>query len=202
MYHPDQNNFFNIRFHFAGFSGFGHELSGQGWEISCFRSMEFGSYKFVLRHRSCCLYGYGDLAMDYMMSKRFESYRESNTRNVYIEMISGGTEIRAMSHSVNDGLNFVRKHSDQFYPVDVSSYQFVTAQQIFDGVAFAKINVSEDFEIYLNKKDEKEILNLLFSKQDHKQKEIRQNERRRSWQNGQEPFKIDAEPAKALLRVV
>lgn len=46
---------------------------------------------------------------------------------------------------------------------------------------FKQVQVSEDFEIYLNQKDEAEILEYVLKRQDPKQREIRKNKRRREW---------------------
>ena len=69
-------------------------------------------------------------------------------------------------------------------PVDMRP-TFVAAETlaIEDFAVFKPIHVAEDFEIYLNKKDESEILDLLLKKQDPRQKEIRENRRHRAWQD-------------------
>lgn len=112
-----------------------------------------------------------------------------------------------MAHGTNKvvvqrGMSSFSSMNDMSSPIDFTQRTMMSVHEMFYGIPWAKVNVSEDFEIYLNKKDEKEILDLLLSKQDHKQKEIRQNERRRSWESGQEMSDIKIEPAKALLRVV
>ena len=46
----------------------------------------------------------------------------------------------------------------------------------------------ENFEIYINQKDEQELLDILLKKQNIKQKEIRQNQKRREYEAGNEGY--------------
>jgi hypothetical protein len=64
------------------------------------------------------------------------------------------------------------------------------AKDLRDFAMFKPIK-GEDFEIYINEKDEAEILELLLKKQDPKQKEIRQREKRRQYEQGDEALLIE-----------
>lgn len=72
-----------------------------------------------------------------------------------------------------------------FLPIDATP-QLVEIGKEFnltDISVFKSINVGNDFEIYLSKKDEIEIMEFLIKKQDKKQKEIRKNRRHAAWKN-------------------
>lgn len=54
-----------------------------------------------------------------------------------------------------------------------------------DFALFKPIKASDDFELYIHEKDEKEILDIILKKQDSRQKEIKQNMKRRAYQEEQ-----------------
>ena len=80
------------------------------------------------------------------------------------------------------------RHMPAFQPIDARpEFHAEREVDLTDIALFKPVNVSEDFEVYLNKKDEAEILDLLLKKQDPKQKEIREARRHRAWREVHNP---------------
>lgn len=172
-----------------------------GWEVSCSRMYDhFDRYKFYLRHENACLYGFGEGSLNLYRSSGDNPFREMN---VYCTMTHGTNRLEIRGD--NPARAFFGREADisSAYAMDLGVRKITTVEEIYQGIPFAKVQVSENFEIYLNKKDEAEILDLLISKQDLKQKEIRQNERRRAFsETGRELSEFKNEEAKALVRIV
>lgn len=177
-----------IKVLFAGFESNTLQLQNSGWQISIEQEMSHRTYGYDLRlamkHEKCALLA---LSNTITLSGRELSHSIRCDRNYYatpavltdpdffFEIIYVSPKIDCM---------IVPMQTASFNAVDarpqIIEHDKVDLEQI---AMFKPVNVSEDFEIYLNKKDEADILKLLLEKQDPKQKEIRENRRKRAWRD-------------------
>ena len=70
--------------------------------------------------------------------------------------------------------------------------QMKEIKNLTDFAVFKPIK-TENFEIYINQKDENEILELLLKKQDAKQAEIRKNQKRRDYMSSNDGMIVDSD---------
>lgn len=201
MYDFDKSLFIDITFHLSGFTAKGYHLMQGGWEVSCSRMHNYyDTYQFYLRHENACLYGFGEGSFKSIRNQGDNPFREMH---VHCTMTHGTNRVEV--RGTDPMIAMFGRSADiaSAFAVDLGARKVTTVEDIYKGIPFAKVQVSENFEIYLNKKDEAEILDLLISKQDLKQKEIRQNERRRAFNEpGRELSEFKNEEAKALVRIV
>ena len=196
--------FHNIEFHFLGFKGRGAELQSHGWEFTASKHHQADCYEpliaFFLSHDSLGLRGYSDFhdTRSIFNAHGSQSLMGINTNQpVMIQEI--------VSKDYNRGMRYIPKTGAllanlEHTPIDFSETvgRSTSIQEIMEGIPFAKVNLDNNFEIYLNEKDEKEIMQIVLDKQDNKQKEIRENMRRRDRFSGE----VKPAEARAILKVV
>lgn len=197
----------NLSFYFLGFKGKGIELQQAGWEFTVSQhEMHYGEAKlaFYMSHDSIGLSGFSP----YQDVRSLLSVGEEGTfmgvecnQPVYIQQITS-IESRSFFRSSPDFSSLSMAKDSDFFPIDFreTAGRETSIQEIMTGIPFAKVNLENNFEIYLGKKDEKEIMDLILRKQDLKQQEIRHNAKRREFRDSSR--KIKQAEAGALLKVV
>lgn len=170
--------------HFAGFESDTLRLQNAGWQLSVEQDRDIytGCYAIHLvgKHEGAATFMYcNPVRLD--PGELFHSYREHG----YPKHI----EFHVAHVAPNFNMRIMTMESTaSFRPIDARPEMIESKDVSLEDLAiFKPVNVSEDFEIYLNKKDESEILDLLLQKQDPKQKEIRENRRHRAWKEKQSP---------------
>ena len=165
--------------YFAGFKSDTMTLQGSGWQFSVDQQVmyQYGEIHLVIAAKNEDIGQY--MWFNPVRLQRGEAFNELmdtgrlQSMTLHAQYLSPKFQARIMPMTTAS-LNMT--------PVDMNpSFVETKDVDITDFAMFKPINVSEDFEIYLNRKDEAEILDLLLKKQDPKQKEIRENRRHKSW---------------------
>lgn len=168
-----------VKFHWAGFSGYGHELQGNGWEISAYQDLLRDSVGFALKHPGYKVYG-----LTKLIPMNFD-FRSS--------VLSGLGLTQALSEMdmpIQCMSNELRVHIHE--PFDLSKCKPVDMTP--DIVDFEEKSIEElcifkpigGQEIWVDKANASDLLTKLVEMQAPKQKEIREKARkaeRREWLN-------------------
>jgi len=167
----------------AGFESDTLRLQSCGWQFSVHQERSDGRYKLLVtaKHEGISqLVWFHPIDINYINIIN-DIKKENFVKNIVLEAAYMSSQIQTRIIPMNFQPNFT---AVDMRPGFVEHKEF----NLEDLAVFKPVNVNEDFEIYLNKKDEAEILELLLKKQDPKQKEIRENRRNRAWRNEKEGY--------------
>ena len=170
--------------YFLGWQSTTYELGQSGWAMT----MEMVNYsrsfrreiQVAFKNSQAHLYMVGELInCDTFFDRAFHFNGRSpsmahNPKTMEIHIRYCAPQIRVMEMPMSSGRDYRAVDMDPY----AETFEMKDIESI---MPFRPVNVGEEFEIYLNKKDEAEIMDLVLKKQDKKQKEIRENQRRREW---------------------
>lgn len=170
-----------MKVRFCGFESTTTALQTQGWQISVelIQMFERASIqqRVAFKHDGLKQMALGIMEYDQhqvMQTKSFEPFDFGIDINIMAPMI----QVQVVPQRVFSGATF-----GQWAAIDASPQ--MSQIKSLDEIAIFKTVKSEDFEIVLRRQDEEKILKVLLEMQDEKQKEIRQNMKRRTYQMSQ-----------------
>lgn len=168
----------------AGFHSNTMALQQNGWQISV-ELIDHYQYsgkeqRIAFKHDGIKQVAIGRLFFDYR-ELTGPAHFLNKFKTMEIEISAIAPMIRVHELAVNRSMIFT--------PIDARP-EIAKIKDLTDMALFKSIK-TENFEIYINQKDEAEILEILLKKQDPKQKEIVQNNRRRKYLESDEAYQIN-----------
>lgn len=172
-----------IKVKMQGFESTTTSLQNNGWQISVetFKHMAIDAtdMRVAFKHD-----GIKQMAIGIM---RFDGEFLSNARFTHFQAYLGmGIEISYMAPMIKCVM-IPMNDIHGFQAIDARPRLHRVEKDLSEFAMFKPIK-GEDFELYINQKDEAEIMDFILKKQDPRQKEIRQNQKRRSYLEGNQGF--------------
>lgn len=172
---------FPVKVNMAGFVSDTLKLQANGWQISVeahhLMSYDAMELRVAFKHDGIKQVAMGICTFtgDHIMSTI------GNPSAMIDWWRAAGIEINYIAPMIQVQVIPWRGIAPQFMPIDARPEWGMSTMKSLDQLAVFKPIKSENFEIYINQKDEQEILDMLLAKQDSRQKEIRQNQKRREY---------------------
>lgn len=171
-----------VKVRMAGFESNTAAMMRAGWQMS----IECRQHMYMDSMDIHCAFKHDGIKQVAIGIMRIDREHMTSAMSCGFMEMPWGIEINYMAPAIKYQIIPIRGGFAEWSAVDLNP-QMSVMKDLTDFAVFKPIKVGEnDFEIYIHQKDEKEILDILLSKQDARQKEIKQNMKRRDYIAGNE----------------